>query len=290
MTYAIRNSLILFGLLILIFFVMFFNNQRALKVLHKVALEKDNKAGELMRLRKDYPDLANEKQIIAKHQKMLEEAAKKTKRILKIDNPTITYDYLIKLSKKYAKNLSFNFLTLESGKVNETFYNSYNITGDASIYSIAKFIYQLEKQPPLYTIEKFKLLENENGSIYSDSLHFDMELKVYFDFNGTDIKDITLLRLPKYYLKENPFRFKIHEPQKTKESEFDIDLDKAKLIAITKDMIFLKVEGQYVRALRTGDMVAYGYLDKIDFNNQLAVFKINKIGLPQKKILKIEKD
>ncbi len=290
MTYAIRNSLILFGLLVIIFFIMLFNNQNALKILHKVQAERDRKATELTNLRRQYPDLANEKQIIAKHQKMLEEAAKKTKKILKEDTPTITYDYLTRLASKYAQNISFNFTTKPQGKIKDTFYNQYNITGDASIYSISRFIYQLEKQPPLYTIENIRLEENEKGSIYGDSLHFDIKLNVYFDYNGIDISDIKLLNLPYYSLKSNPFKFKIHEPQKTKGSEYDIDIDNAKLIAMTKDLVFLKIEGQYVRTLSVGDPVAYGYLDKIDFKNQVAVFKINKIGIPQKIILKIEKD
>ena len=290
MTYAIRNSLILLGLLLITFFVIFINNSHVNKELRKVAWEKNQKYQQLQTLRRNYPDLANEKQIIAKHQKMLEEAAKKTKRILKDDTSISTYDYLTKLANKYAGNLSFNFFVKESGKINETYYNRYNINGDASIFMLAKFIYELEKQPPLYTIEKFKLMENEKGSIYSDTLHFDMDLNVYFDYNGTAMEDIELRKLPYYRLKSNPFRFKIHEPKPLKKNSNEIDLDKAKMIAITEGMIFLKVEGQYVRTLQVGDTVAYGYLDKIDFKNQVAVFRINKYGIPQKKILKIEKD
>jgi len=293
MTYAIRNSVILLSLMIIIIIVMAVNNSKSLKVLHRVAQEKNMKANILRELRRQNPDLVNEKQIIEEHKALLAEAEKKTKHILKNDTPTLTYDYLTSLSKKYGKNLKFDFITGDTGAIGETFYDKYRITGNANVFSIYDFIYQLEKQPPLYTIEKFSLIENEKGSIFSDTLHFDIELNVYFDANGTDISDINLRQLPYSKISYNPFRFRVYEPKEEDNEEENgefVNVEKVKMIGITKDKVFLKIQGHYVKSLSIGDEVAYGYLKKIDMKNQLAVFKINRTGISQEKILKIEKD
>lgn len=290
MTYAIRNSVILLGLMVIMIIVMAVNNSRGLKVLHRVTQEKNMKANILKEIRRKNPDLANEKQIIEEHKALLKEAEKRTKHILKDDNPTITYDYLTSLTSKYSKNLHFDFVTGTPGTVGETFYDKYTISGNADVFSIYNFIYQLEEQPPLYTVEKFSLLENEKGSIFSDTLHFEIEMNVYFDANGTDMSDINLRQLPYSRISYNPFRFRVYEPQENKDKDMGIDIDTVKMIGITKDKVFLKIQGHYVQSLSVGDEIAYGYLEKIDMKNQLAVFKINKVGIPQEKILKIEKD
>lgn len=290
MTYAIRNSVILLSLMIIIIIVMAVNNSGNLKVLHRVTQEKDMKANILKEIRRKNPDLANEKEIIEEHKRLLEDAEKKRKHILKDDNPTATYDYLTSLSNHYSKKLNFNFVTNEHGQIEATFYNNYTISGDSDIFSIYNFVYQLEEQSALYTIEKFTLIENEKGSIFSDSLHFELKLNVYFDSNGTDMSDISLRKLPYYRISYNPFRFRIYEPEIEDNKDIGIDLDTVKMIGITTNKVFLKIQGHYVQALSIGDEVAYGYLKRIDMKDQLAIFKINKIGLSQEKILKIEKD
>jgi len=290
MTYAIRNSVILLSLMIIMIIVMAVNNSRGLNVLHRVTQEKNMKANILKELRRENPDLVNEKQIIEEHKMLLEEAEKRTKHILKNDTPTTTYDYLTSLSKKYSKGLKFDFVTGTPGAIGETFYDKYTISGNSDIFSIYNFIYQLEEQPPLYTVEKFALIENEKGSIFSDTLHFDIELNVYFDANGTDMADINLRQLPYSKISYNPFRFRVYEPKEELNEDMGINIDAVTMIGITKDKVFLKIQGHYVQSLAIGDEIAYGYLEKIDMKNQLAIFKINKTGIPQEKILKIEKD
>lgn len=89
MPYAIRNSIVLGILLILVFVGGLLSNSQSVKRLekYKTALVKNQKT--LAKLNKTYPDLGKTDEIIASLDSMKKKALEDNKIILKNDNPRV---------------------------------------------------------------------------------------------------------------------------------------------------------------------------------------------------------
>lgn len=288
MSYALRNSIILFLLLIIIVVVNIINNHSSLDKLNKLERQKDEKIKLLNKLDKLNPDLQRKEEIISEHKKYQEIVSENPKILLNDDTPTLTYDYLTNLSDNHAPGFVFDFIFRESGKVNDTYYNKYKLTGNASVNSIYNFIRQLEKQPPLYKIDDFILHLSGANNIYSDTLNFTMNLVAYYDINGVRREDIDFRDLSFKNLVQNPFKMQLYDPSKRKYPSDQLNVNKLQLIGLTNEKIFLKTDYGSIKTLSEGDKVAFGYLENIDWEEQKAIFKINDIGIYRKKILKLE--
>ena len=62
------------------------------------------------------------------------------------------------------------------------------------------------------------------------------------------------------------------------------------MIGITPDKIFVRTTNEEIIILVPGDKVAYGYFDRIDWEEQTAVFKINRTGVNTEKTLYLNKE
>jgi len=292
MPYVIRNSVIIGTLLIIAFFIGILLNATAIKKLETARLKYNDKIKGLNELKRLNPDLQNQKKIIATHDILQKKSREEKKRILKEENPTISYQYFMDICDNYCPNFNFNFTYNTSIENTQTNYNSYELNGVSYILDIYKFIYQIEMQSPLYTIESLSIMDNipQGAKTIGDTVEFNLKLNAYFDQAGTEIQDIPMEVIRAPYISYNPFYFRIHYPVMNNENMKYIDVDAASLIALTPKNVIMSDKSGNITKLTVGDKVAFGYLSGIDWENHSAVFRLNKIGIPTKKTIYLKKD
>ncbi len=298
MSYTIRNTIILVGLFIIVIIGTILVNAKPVKKLEELEKSNKEKSTVLETINRTHPDLANEEKLIEESlENMKKKVLENKKIILKKDNPTLTYQYLINI----CANFIFDFDVLEFMEEREpgepgedldfsfsTSSNTYKISGEASIKSLYFFISQIENQPPFYMIESIRL--NEESVVKTDTVRFTITLNSYYKESGINIKDIPLKSLKFTNLRYNPFYSRIHEPLLDEYELQFLDIYTSTMVGLTSYKVFLRDENGKINTLAPGDKVAYGYLDHINWDKQAAVFKINLIGIFEEKIIYIDEE
>ncbi len=291
MPYVIRNTLILLGIMLIVLFVIVVNNNRTASQLEAAKASLQENRSSLERLHRTTPDLSREDEVISELEERRVRARESKKIILKHDDPTISYQYLLDIIETFTPDIKFNFLISRSGTLDRerVNFNTYTLNGTAEIQSLHFFLFQIEYQPPLYTIENIRL--NEEGTAQSDRVNFTITLNAYYDENeGTDINEVTLRPFQYSDLKENPFYTKIHQPRFDEQEEQYLDIYAGELLGLTPSKVFFRNDKGMIVSLSEGDKVAYGNLTRIDWDNQSAIFTIDKIGIPVEETIFLEKE
>lgn len=288
MPYVIRNTLVLTGLLAIILLFSLISNAMTNKKIEAIKTTYTQNQQMLENLKRTNPDLANEAQIVASLEQTRQRARDNNKLFIKEDNPTITFQYLIDICDVFCPDVEFNFIIKGSGVTpNNVNYNTYTINGTALLNSLHFFIFQLEYQSPLITIEEIRLSEDEIG--INDQIAFSLQMNVYYDpQNGIDINEIKTRRFTFANLKYNPFRTRIYEAQDDADSKL-VNVYNVTLIGLTPEKAFLRSENGRIVTLTTGDKVKYGYVNYIDWKKQRVAFKLNRIGIKEDYILYLDK-
>lgn len=280
MSYAIRNTIILAGLLVIVFIGGLLSNSQSVKRLEKMEKTYNSNRQTLDQLKRTNPDLDKTDEIIASLDEMKKKALEDNKIILKNDNPSQTYQYLIDITETFTPDLDFDFKVAQGGKSNNLPFNSYTLNGTANIESLHFFVFQIEYQAPLYIIESMRL--SETSVALKDTVDFAMKLNVFYDKKtGTSISEIPFRSFSYSSLAYNPFYSRIHTPIDRSEENKYLNINTALLIGLTPDKIFLRDMNGMIVTLVPGSRVAYGYLNYINWKQQCAVFNINRIGINQ---------
>jgi Tfp pilus assembly protein PilO len=224
--------------------------------------------------------------------KLKEEAALNNKVILFGDNSTKSLEYFFDTADRYSDPLVFDFGQSESGTVKtdkEVTYNTYVITGKGTYNQILNFVNQIEVQPPFYSVESMAL--SILGAEREGTVEFSMELRAYSTAKGTYIEQIPLLPVKNRNMRYNPFFPGLHGVIPRDDAEFLslLDVEDGKLIALTRDRAFVRTNSTgVIRMLSVGDQVRYGILKRIDWENQQAVFEVNRFGVAEPFRLSLE--
>ncbi|MEA3476308.1 MAG: hypothetical protein U9R23_07710 [Candidatus Cloacimonadota bacterium] len=288
MPHTVRNTIVLVVLLLIVIIGIILANANYVKRLEK--LKKSNKENSEMqeRLRKENPDLENEEKVMESLDDMKKQVLENSKLILKEDTPTLTYQYLVDIADNFCPDVSFNFQISKSGKVKEFSFNTYTISGDANIKSLYFFVFQIEYQSPLYTIESIKIAEQSVAK--ADTVSFTITLNAYYNEDGTELQNILFRNFRFTNLRYNPFYSRIHTPISDEYELKFLNIYTSTIIGLSPYKAFLRDDKGRIHTLRTGEKVAYGYLDHINWYKQAAVFTINRIGIPEEKIIYMNED
>ncbi len=297
MPYAIRNSLVLTGLLIVVIIISLVSNSRINKEREQLELQYNSLLEQLENLKTTNPDYNDIDRITKEYEILRLNDLRFGKIIPNINNPTLSYLYLVNISDKFAPDMDFSFRHNSSDIVSSTNSNNYSISGTANIFSLYKFIYHLERNIMLYTIERINIKEAiieddmQEGKTIPNMVSFVLEIKAFFSADlPQTIENSNLRTLKPQYLVYNPFFKRIHEPRIDPEEEMYANVDYVSIIGMTPEKVFVRTTSEEILILVPGDRVAYGYFDKIDWEEQAAIFKINRTGLETERILYINKD
>lgn len=285
MSYKIKNTLFLLVILLIVIFVSILGNSNSVRELKRVRKKHKELEKIVTEVRIEVPEESDEQ--IKDALDKLEKALAASKLIVKEDNPTFTYTYLMHVCSNYCPNMTFDFRHVKSAKASNTSYNEYAITGEVDIKSLYTFIYHIENQPKLYTIESLNIKEQ---LIDKNKLNFSLNLRTYFTDSGTELEDIPMKNLKYKNIRYNPFLPRIHKPLRSEKEEKYLNVDTAVLAGLSPKVAFLYDAKGVIKTLEPGNKVAYGYLSRINWEEQSVTFIINRIGIPTKRTISMNKD
>ncbi|MCK5050872.1 MAG: hypothetical protein KAS53_03990 [Candidatus Cloacimonetes bacterium] len=283
MNYALRNTLILSILLVLVILGFLLGNTSSVKKVKVIKTAYENNLKQLNDLKAAHPDMKNQDLFIQSLKDLEEKVRRESKLIPQKNDPTITYKYLLDICDNFCPDLKFNFVYNKLSKTEETSFYSFTIQGVAPIRSFYTFIYQIESQYMLYIIESLKINEEIKDDVSTGDVKFVIVLNAYFDEATIEIGDIPFRTLKYKNVAYDPFYSRIHAPLiDEKEQEF-LDLNFSGMIGLTPNKVFMKDEIGRIHILEIGDRVAYGTLKSINWKGQFATFQLNEIGINKDK-------
>jgi len=279
MNYALRNTLILSVLLILVFVGFLLVNNSSVTNLNEIRTSYENNQKQLDELLAAHPDIKDQDRFI----EALKELEKKVKRESKIipqkNDPTITYQYLLDICDNFCPELKFDFVYNRLSKVEDIDYYTFTITGTAPVRSFYSFIYHIERQYLLYIIESIKINEDTEEGVSSGNVRFTLVLNAYFEETAPELGEIPFRKLKYKNVEYDPFYSRIHAPLPDEEEAGFLDINLAGMIGLTPNKVFMKDQLGKIHILELGDRVAYGALESINWKEQFAIFQLNEIGI-----------
>jgi hypothetical protein len=279
MNYALRNTIILTVLLVLVIAGFLLGNTSSVKKIKEIRIEYENNQKQLDDLMAAHPDMKDQDLFIKSLKELEEKVQRESKLIPNKNDPTITYKYLLDISDSFCPDIRFNFLYNRLSRVENINYYTYTITGNAPMRSFYTFIYQIESQYMLYVIESIKINEEVEDAISTGNVNFTIVLNAYFEEAASELGEIPFRKLKHKNVTYDPFYSRIHAPLlDEKEQEF-LDLNSSGMIGLTPDKVFMKDRIGRIHILEIGDKVAYGTLEFINWDEQYATFQLNEIGI-----------
>ena len=283
MNYALRNTIILTVLLILVFVGFLLGNTSSVKKLDKIKLVYENNSKQLEELLAAHPDIKDHDRFIEALRDLEKKVKRESKLIPQQNDPTITYQYLLDICDNYCPDLKFNFVYNRLSKIEDLDYYTFTVTGTAPVRSFYSFIYQIERQYLLYVIESIKINEDVDEGVSNGRVRFTLILNAYFEESAPELGEMPFRKLKYKNVEYDPFYSRIHAPFPDEEQEGYLDVHSSGMIGLTPNKVFMKDKFGKIHILVLGDKVAYGTLGAISWKEQFAVFRLNEIGVTKDK-------
>jgi len=201
-----------------------------------------------------------------------------------------TYKYLESIAGRRA---SFDYEYKLSGisEEGDILFANYQLKGKGSYRNINKFVHYLENSKPLYKIESLNLSRPAGSQSASGDIDVTLKFKGIFSVgeNPENLEDeeIYVLKDAVYSTRYNPFRpfvLNILPPN----TENLLVVERARVIAILKGLAYIQHQQGNMLTMRVGDRVYLGILEKIDLKKGEVVFAMNRGGIFDRVILKLE--
>lgn len=289
MNYALRNTLILSILLILVFLGFLIGNNASVKKVKAIKSEYEHNQKQLDDLKAANPDMKDHDLFIQSLIDLEEKVKRESKIIPQENNPTITYKYLLDISDNFCPNIKFDFIYNRLNKTESISFYTFTITGKAPTRSFFTFIYQIEKQYMLYVIESIKINEEVKDDISTGEINFTIVLNAYFEELAPELGDIPFRKLKYRNIAYDPFYSRIHAPLPDEKDGAFLDINSSNIIGLTPNKVFMKDRIGRIHILELGDKVAYGTLKSINWKEQYAAFSLNEIGITKEKKIYLNK-
>ena len=285
MPYAVRNTLILTGLLIIVFLGFLIGNSGSVKKLNAIKTSYENNKKQLNDLQAANPDMKDHELFLASLKELEKKVQTESKIIPQKNDPTLTYKYLLDICDNFCPEVKFDFRFTKSGRIENIGYRTYAIFGQAPVRALYTFIRQIESQFMLYVIDSIKLIEDVKDDISTGKADFTILVNAYYEEDSPEVGEVMFRKLKYKQLTYNPFYSRIHGKIPDEEQQRFLDPYRATMIGLSPDKVFLKDAEGRIHVLEKGDKVAYGYLHSINWDVQGAVFKLNEVGVTKEKII-----
>lgn len=196
------------------------------------------------------------------------------------DSPARTLAYLNELSERRRRRLNFDlhFQTRNEGERHTE--HLYSVEGLGPFSDVFALVRDLEEGPLFYTVDHLEL-----GAIEGEGVEFKMVLRAYF--SGASQEGERVMQQPLARAPHDLFKPLIVRSLPANDTGL-LDLDGARLTALTHEMAFISDRGGQIHTLRPGDPVFLGRLAAIDIGKNRAVFVLNKGGIVQRHVLEVE--
>jgi hypothetical protein len=281
MTNTTRNTIVLIALLLVLGGISFSFYRNLHKKSVALVTENEKTAKKIEVLERQISNIDSLKFEFEVRKAMV---AEQSKVILATDNPTITYQYLLRMLSWMKRNTIFNFAMSDKGQ-KETTWNEYVISGRSNYRDVVELAKNIEHQRAVLTIEEMAI--GSDNVANSDSVSYSIVFRTHFNEGGAEIESLKPKKMPGGNTFYQLFRSRVNDTP-VLDDEIDptlVRIDQATLIGITDNRIFLRDSQGVIKILALRDKVAYGYLYAIDIKNSKAVFRIDKYGIPEEQTL-----
>ena len=201
-----------------------------------------------------------------------------------------TFRYLETISSQRS---AFDYEFKLSGISNsiDVIFANYQLKGSGNYRNINRFIQLLESSKPLYKIESLQLSRPAGGK------NAGTEVNVTINFKGMfvsgDKKDLIkeddpfVLSSSKFGSRYDPFKpFILNKLPPNRENLLVVE--RAKVIAILKGLAYIQDQSGNMLTMRVSDKVYLGLIEKIDLKKSEVVFAMNRGGIFDRVVLKLE--
>ena len=288
MSFEVRNTLLLIILFIMItasgFYFVHVNLGAELKNVEKINEEKRKKVKEIYSKVEgfDYADRVLKE--------IKERWMKREKVLKKKEMSGTTFKFLNDIAYEKDSRVKFDFTFKEKKTENSYGITKYSINGEGFYNNVYNFLYKIEHNREFCKIEdlnlKGKEFQSEESNTVGNSVDFSFILNVYsnpdedeYESKINEKKDYTILNIDPF----NPLVKKVLPPN----NEGLIEVEDAKLEAVSYNMILIKDNKGRFSSLKVGDEVYLGYVSAIYPEKNEAEFTLNKGGFIKRVVLKM---
>jgi hypothetical protein len=202
------------------------------------------------------------------------------------------FDFVTDVTSGFSPKTHVDVEYADNGQDKEFSYYQYNLKGSGKYSEIYQLIYAIEQSKELKklsTINMSNLISTDDDGIPFFDVKFGMNVKVYYSQND---------RFATAKLVENDLRsrdvydafYPLIRTEIPPNVDNLLDVQGAKLLALVPEGAFLSDSKGKTYLLWEGEPVYLGYLTKIDYDNKLVHFILNKGGIIDKVDLQLQKE
>ena len=288
MTYAIRNSIGLGGMLVLVLASGIY--WTVIRQASQIEAFRDREGALQVELEKIQTVLAVYDSTRTGLERLKTRWQSRTQVVPSEDTAARTLAYLNELARASGRGVNFDFLSKGSWNLGTHSVNAYGLEGEARFQNLCAFIWNLEHGRRFYTVDQLEIIYNERelGEPRWDWVTFKMAIRGYYEPDSR-IEDLPQsVSLARADLGTgNPFRPHITRTLPANEKGL-FEVEGARLEALTREVAFLVDRKGQQALLREGDRVFLGRLSTIDLDKNEARFVLNKGGIVERLELKVD--
>jgi len=201
------------------------------------------------------------------------------------------YNFINNVVAGLSDNLEVNVEFLDVAQDKEFFAYQYKLTGGGFFNDVYKMIYAIEQSKELKKIPQLtfgNLIKTDKDGIPQFMVNYELQVQVYYSndnrFAPAEFVENNLSSGPIYDAFYPLIRNEI--PPNVDEL---LDVQGAKLLALIPEGAFVADTKGNTYLVWEGEQVYLGYLTKIDYDDNLVSFILNKGGIIEKVNLELEK-
>jgi len=290
MSYAIRNTIVLAGFLVLIFGVGFYLTR----------IQQPSELRKLQRQAEAYDAVIAQRPQLERELKVSQDRLAEMKdkyehrfKIIPVNDTTAeTYAYLNRIMDA-SGFVKFDMLYQGAKQLKQYGYNTYSLRGETSYDNLFRFIWYLEHARLLYKISDMSLSGHEYREQAREHakivIPFTLELRAYYS-SVSGISSPSVGPDPTLYkfvsTGKDPLK-PIISSEPPPNIRGLVDVERSDLRAVLPDKVFIVDEKGKTHILREGDEVYLGYLTRINPSRNEAEFTLNKGGIIDRVVLKV---
>jgi hypothetical protein len=289
MRYAIRNTVILGVLWLLVVAAGFFYERHRAQELRRLRQREDQVKARLA-------EVSGYLTIYEGVQKTLRQFQgrwqSRPRALMAQDDPGRTFAYLNDILDVPEAFVTFDFTFV--GRVDSTQYsqNTYTLSGEGDFRNLAHFVWYIEHGQPFYAIANVDIhgipaVLTPDQEYDRDQVQFNMTFRAYFSPNSHVQDTLFVLDEASLPLAVNPFRPLITDdlPANTKGL---FEVEGARLRGVGYRKAFLVDKGGKLHVLREGDPVFLGTLSRVDQAQNRVEFVLDKGGIVESVALEVQ--
>ena len=288
MRYAMRNTLILGVLWILVVITGFLYERHRSKELVRLKHQDQQATAKLGEISAYLAIYDGVKETLARLQ---ERWQNRSRFLMTEDSPGQTFSYLNEILDFPEASITFDFTFL--GRVDSTKYsqNSYALTGEGDFRNLYNFIWYIEQGQPFYAISDLEIqgdagLRPPDEDYDGDRVKFDMTLVGCFSPKSQVTENFYIQDMVAPMPNFNSFRPLIQDVLAPNKSGL-FEVEGAILRGLGYQEAFLVDRGGKFHILQEGDRVFHGFLSRVDLDRNRVEFTLDKGGIPEKIVMDV---